>query len=103
MFLIGNHFPLKNLGWLLFFWFPVLLSLHDESHFVTDVVEAIDYRIGRGGDVGYDAGNGLVVVGVHDVGSRPSFVMSDFEVAYVCDCCHDKEAKEFYHFYEYLA
>ena len=94
---------MKNLGRLLFFWLPVLLSLRDESHFVTDVVEAIDYRLGRGGDVGYDAGNGLVVVGVHDVGSWPSFVMPDFEVAYACDCCHDKEAKEFYHYYEYLA
>ena len=94
---------MKNLGWLLFFWFPVLLSLRYESHFVTDVVEAIDYRFGRGGDVGYDAGNGLVVAGVHDVGSWPSFVMSDFEVAYVYDSCHDKEAKEFYHFCEYLA
>ena len=79
------------------------MSLRDESHFVADIVEAIDYRIGRGGDVGYDAGNGLVVVGVHDVGSWPSFVVSDFEVAYACDCCHAKEAKEFYHYYEYLA
>ena len=74
---------MKNLGRLLFFWFPVLLLLRDESHFVIDVVEAIDYRIGRGGYVGYDAGNGLVVAGVHDVGSWPSFVMSDFEVAWV--------------------
>ena len=94
--------PFAN-GRLLFFWFPVLLSLRDESHFVTDVVEAIDYRIGRGRDVGYDAGNGLVVAGVHGVGSWPSFVVSDFEVAYVCDCCHDKETEEFYHYYEYLA
>ena len=94
---------MKNLGRLLFFWLPVLLSLRDEFHFVTDVVVAIGYRFGRGGDVGYDAGNGLVVVGVHDFGSRPSFVMPDFEVAYACDCCHDKEAKEFYHFGEYLA